>query len=55
MIRGIGLLHSLQDIGNVVVSSSNGVPVLVKDLGEVRYDNVERRGHPGQGQQPGHD
>ncbi|MCF5919945.1 efflux RND transporter permease subunit, partial [Xanthomonas perforans] len=44
VIRGIGLLHSLQDIGNVVVSSSNGVPVLVKDLGQVRYDNVERRG-----------
>lgn len=44
VIRGIGLLHSLQDIGNVVVSSGNGVPVLVKDLGEVRYDNVERRG-----------
>lgn len=31
VVRGVGLLHSLDDMGNVVVSSKDGVPVLVKD------------------------
>jgi cobalt-zinc-cadmium resistance protein CzcA len=52
VVRGIGLLHSLSDIGNVVVSSSNGVPVLVKDLGHVSYGNVERRGVLGKDANP---
>lgn len=44
VVRGVGLLRSLDDMGNVVVKSSNGVPVLVKDLGKLAYGNVERRG-----------
>ncbi|AOY91056.1 hypothetical protein BKK79_03920 [Cupriavidus sp. USMAA2-4] len=44
VVRGVGLLHSLQDMGNVVVTSKDGTPVLVKDLGTLRYGNVERRG-----------
>ncbi|OWQ84415.1 CusA/CzcA family heavy metal efflux RND transporter [Roseateles aquatilis] len=44
VVRGVGLLRSLDDMGNVVVKTSGGVPVLVKDLGRLTYGNVERRG-----------
>ncbi|WCM93964.1 CusA/CzcA family heavy metal efflux RND transporter [Acidovorax sp. NCPPB 2350] len=44
VVRGVGLLRSLDDMGNVVVKSKGGVPVLVRDLGSLRYGNVERRG-----------
>jgi cobalt-zinc-cadmium resistance protein CzcA len=52
VVRGVGLLHSLDDMGNVVVSSKNGVPVLVKDLGRLAYGNVERRGILGKDDNP---
>ena len=32
-VRGLGLLKSTDDIGEVVVGSNNGVPVRVKDVG----------------------
>ena len=31
-IRGIGLLHSAQDIGNIVVTARGNTPVLVRDV-----------------------
>src|SRR5215475_7905932 len=34
-VRGLGLLKSTEDIGEVVVGSNNGVPVRVKDVGQV--------------------
>lgn len=44
VVRGVGLLRSLQDMGHVVVKTAAGVPVLVQDLGELRLGEVERRG-----------
>lgn len=45
VIRGVGLLRSLEDMGHVVVKTNkDGVPVLVKDLGRLVYGDVERRG-----------
>ncbi|MCJ0765064.1 efflux RND transporter permease subunit [Variovorax terrae] len=44
VIRGVGLIGSLEDMGNVVVTAKGGTPVLVKDLGRLVYGNVERRG-----------
>lgn len=44
VVRGVGLLRSLEDMGNVVVTSKGSVPVLLKDIGELKYGNVERRG-----------
>lgn len=52
VIRGVGLIRSLDDMGNVVVTAKNGTPVLVKDLGTVRYGNVERRGILGKDEVP---
>ena len=35
IIRGVGLLRSINDIGNVVVAERGGVPVLIRDVGKV--------------------
>ena len=34
-VRGLGRLETLDDIGNVVLATRNGVPILVKDVGQV--------------------
>ena len=47
-IRGIGLLHSAQDIGNIVVTARGNTPVLVKDVATVSIGAVPRLGTVGQ-------
>jgi cobalt-zinc-cadmium resistance protein CzcA len=44
VIRGVGLMHSLADIGATVVTQSNGAPVLVRDLGKTTLSHQEREG-----------
>ena len=44
VVRGIGLVSDLDAIGDIVVKSSNGIPVYLKDLGELKYGNLERKG-----------
>jgi Cu(I)/Ag(I) efflux system membrane protein CusA/SilA len=44
MIRGLGYLHRLSDLETVPVSSKNGTPVLVKDVGSVSFGPDIRRG-----------
>lgn len=44
LIRGIGLLRSADDIGNVVVAERSGVPVLVRHIADVTIGNVPRQG-----------
>ena len=34
-VRGLGLLRDQADIGSVIVGNQNGVPVRVRDIGEV--------------------
>ena len=46
-VRGIGLVRNTSDIGNIVVGSSNGVPVRVKDIGDVVIGNAPRLGEFG--------
>ncbi len=48
LIRGIGLLRSADDIGDVVVAERNGAPVLVKHVAEVTIGAVPRQGIVGQ-------
>ncbi|MCZ4244092.1 CusA/CzcA family heavy metal efflux RND transporter [Pedobacter punctiformis] len=43
-IRGIGLMGSMRDIGNTVVKKVNHIPVLVKDVAEVKLGNAVRYG-----------
>jgi cobalt-zinc-cadmium resistance protein CzcA len=52
IVRGIGMVHSLQDLGDIVVTQSNGVPVLVRDLGKLRYGHQVREGILGKDNNP---
>ena len=47
-IRGIGLLRSAEEIGQVVVASRNATPILVRDVAEVKIGAVPRLGTVGQ-------
>jgi len=49
VVRGVGLIHSLDDIENTMVSSTNGTPVLVRDVANVSVGNQPRLGIAGQG------
>jgi len=44
LVRGIGLLQSAEDIGNVVLKSEGGTPVFVRDLAEARPGQAVRQG-----------
>jgi heavy metal efflux system protein len=43
-VRGLGLVKSTDDIGEVVVGSGNGAPIRVKDIGRVVVGNAPRLG-----------
>lgn len=43
-VRGLGRINSLEDVGRVVVAVREGVPVLVRDIAEVRDGAMVRRG-----------
>ncbi len=42
IVRGLGLIGTLDDIRNIVVASHNGTPVFVKDLGTVQIGDAFR-------------
>ena len=44
MIRGLGYLRSLQDLESVPVTTKNGTPVLIRDLGTVAFGPDIREG-----------
>jgi cobalt-zinc-cadmium resistance protein CzcA len=44
VVRGIGLVRSLQDIGNIVILAKSGTPVFVKNLGSLQLGAPERQG-----------
>ncbi|MBI5539082.1 MAG: efflux RND transporter permease subunit [Bacteroidia bacterium] len=44
VIRGIGLVKDLSDLGEIVVKSEKGIPVFLKDVGTLKYGNLERKG-----------
>jgi len=43
-IRGIGLIGSMDDIRNIVIKKVNNIPVLVRDVADVRLGNAVRYG-----------
>ena len=47
VIRGIGLLKSIQDIENIIVDQANGNPILVKNLADVYESSIPRVGQVG--------
>ena len=44
LVRGLGLLENLEDIGNIPLKVEDGVAVRVADIAEVAYGNEIRRG-----------
>src|SRR5580658_9982769 len=48
VVRGIGLIHSLDDIRQTMVAQNNGSPVLVSDVATVTVGNQPRLGIAGQ-------
>lgn len=43
-IRGDGQVKSISDIKNIVVSNNDGVPILIKDIAEVKFGYANRFG-----------
>ncbi|MGZ5469124.1 MAG: efflux RND transporter permease subunit [Candidatus Aminicenantales bacterium] len=44
LVRGIGLLQTVEDIASVVLKTANGTPVFIRDVGEVRAGQAVRQG-----------
>jgi cobalt-zinc-cadmium resistance protein CzcA len=44
LIRGVGLIRTLDDIANIVVREKNGVPLYVRDLADVTIGHEVRQG-----------
>src|SRR6266481_7055909 len=50
VIRAIGFVQSLEDLGAVVVTQRNGTPIFLRDLGRLKLANLERHGIVGKNQ-----
>lgn len=44
LIRGMGMIRTLEDIGNIVLKEQGGVPVYVRDVATVQIDAEVRQG-----------
>src|SRR5699024_6591442 len=44
VVRGVGLLTSIADIENTLITAQNGVPILVKDIADVEISAKPRMG-----------
>ncbi len=48
VVRGVGLIHTMDDIRNTMLGANNGSPVLVKDVATVKVGHQPRLGIVGQ-------
>ena len=44
VVRGVGLIQSVDDLGNVLVESSGGVPIFIRDVGRVTIGAAPQTG-----------
>jgi cobalt-zinc-cadmium resistance protein CzcA len=51
-VRGVGLIRSVQDIGDITVTAAKGVPVRVRDVATVSVGAAPRLGIVGQDDEP---
>lgn len=51
VVRGVGLLTSTEDIGNIIIEELNGNPVLVRNVADVAESSLPRVGQVGLGKQ----
>ena len=52
VVRGIGMVKSIKDIENIILDVRNGVPILIKDVAEVKESFKPRLGKVGRGEEP---
>ncbi len=52
LVRGLGRVHSLDDIGRSVVAVREGVPILVKDVADLKMDAAVKIGDASVNAQP---
>lgn len=52
IIRGVGLIRNLAEMGSIVVTQVNSAPVLVRDLGRTTLSHQEREGILGKDYNP---
>jgi heavy metal efflux system protein len=48
VVRGVGLIHTVDDISNTMVSQNNGSPIRIKDVAQVEIGYQPRLGIAGQ-------
>ncbi len=48
IVRGVGLIHTMDDVRNTMLTSNNGTPVLVSDVATVEVGHQPRLGIAGQ-------
>ncbi|MCC5015472.1 MULTISPECIES: efflux RND transporter permease subunit [Legionella] len=51
VVRGVGLIHNLNDFANIQITQYNNIPVFIKDIGEVKLGSKERHGIVGKDEQ----
>lgn len=51
-VRSVGQVHTIEDIGSIVVAEKNGVPITVRDIGRVTEGFQPRLGQVGRNKQP---
>ncbi|WP_317169419.1 efflux RND transporter permease subunit [Mucilaginibacter humi] len=44
VVRGIGLINNLEDMRNIIIKNVNNVPILTKDVAEIRESGLPRLG-----------
>ena len=52
VIRGVGRVLNLEDVGGIVVTQRNGVPIYVRDLGQMKIGHQIREGILGKDNNP---
>jgi heavy metal efflux system protein len=48
VVRGVGLIHSMEDLRNTMLTAANGAPVLLSDIAAVSVGHLPRLGIAGQ-------
>jgi heavy metal efflux system protein len=44
LVRGLGLINSTEDIGNIVLKETHGIPIYIRDMGEITIGHEVRQG-----------
>jgi cobalt-zinc-cadmium resistance protein CzcA len=48
VVRGVGLIRTMEDVRNSLIASANGTPVMLKDIATVSVGNLPRLGIAGE-------